>query len=75
MLTPQVLRNASSVLSLELWWQGSAEVEIIQKPREYSRPARVHHHLPRASARSLLPHCQFPYKRGCGSMMGSLFVF
>ena len=39
MLTLQVLRNASSVPSLELSWGRSAEVENIQKSREYSHPA------------------------------------
>ena len=51
MSTPQVLRNASSVPSLELSWGQSAEVEIIQKPREYSHPARV----PRPPTQGLCP--------------------
>ena len=54
MLTLQVLRNASSVPSLELSWGRSAEVENIQKSREYSHPAHPAG-PPRSATQGLCP--------------------
>lgn len=72
---PQVLRNASSVPSLEVSLGGAGDYP---KAKGVFPPcpcllSKITHPGPTHGA--LLPQCHFPYKRGCGNKRGSLFGF